>query len=104
MSVDVDVLFPSSHGFWQSFADVPFTSDGVETRSFLEASDGLVQLFGESFYMFIALVLRTEELCASYIINHGSDAVPYHLWVSLRKKSRFTRFWGFRIRAVRYQR
>lgn len=35
----------------QSFADVPFTNEGgeggVETHSFLEASDGLVQLFGE---------------------------------------------------------
>ena len=31
----------------QSFADVPVTSDGVETASFLEASDGLVNMFGK---------------------------------------------------------
>jgi len=30
----------------QSFADVPITTDGVETASFLEASDGLVNMFG----------------------------------------------------------
>jgi hypothetical protein len=30
----------------QSFADVPITADGVETVSFLEASDGLVNMFG----------------------------------------------------------
>ncbi|KAF8172438.1 glycolipid transfer protein domain-containing protein [Pholiota molesta] len=29
----------------KSFADVPFTDEGVETESFLEASDGLLQLF-----------------------------------------------------------
>lgn len=32
----------------QSFADVPITADGVETASFLEASDGLVNMFGMS--------------------------------------------------------
>lgn len=32
----------------QSFADVPVTSDGVETVSFLDASDGLVNMFGTS--------------------------------------------------------
>jgi len=31
----------------QSFADVPVTSDGVETASFLDASDGLVNMFGK---------------------------------------------------------
>jgi hypothetical protein len=31
----------------QSFADVPVTSDGVETATFLDASDGLVNMFGE---------------------------------------------------------
>jgi hypothetical protein len=30
----------------QSFADVPITSEGVDTETFLEASDGLVQMFG----------------------------------------------------------
>lgn len=30
----------------QSFADVPITADGVDTVSFLEASDGLVNMFG----------------------------------------------------------
>jgi len=30
----------------QSFADVPFTHGGIETQSFLEASDGLVKMFG----------------------------------------------------------
>jgi len=31
----------------QSFADVLVTSDGVETASFLDASDGFVNMFGE---------------------------------------------------------
>jgi hypothetical protein len=31
----------------QSFADVVVTSDGVETAGFLDASDGLVNMFGE---------------------------------------------------------
>jgi hypothetical protein len=31
----------------QSFADVPITDDGVDTETFLQASDGLVQMFGE---------------------------------------------------------
>lgn len=30
----------------QSFADVLVTSDGVETAAFLDASDGLVNMFG----------------------------------------------------------
>ena len=30
----------------QSFVDVPITADGVETVSFLEAADGLMNLFG----------------------------------------------------------
>lgn len=30
----------------QSFEDVPITADGVETVSFLEAADGLMNLFG----------------------------------------------------------
>ena len=43
--------------YFKSFADVVFTEDGgVETQSFLEASDGLVQMFGthdlSSFYLF----------------------------------------------------
>lgn len=35
----------------QSFADVPITDDGVDTVTFLEASDGLVQMFGETYRM-----------------------------------------------------
>lgn len=31
----------------QSFADVPITDAGVDTVAFLEASDGLVGLFGK---------------------------------------------------------
>jgi len=31
----------------QSFENVPITADGVETISFLEAADGLMDLFGE---------------------------------------------------------
>lgn len=33
--------------YTQSFADVPINADGVDTATFLEASDGLVQMFGE---------------------------------------------------------
>ena len=40
----VSVLFQSQ----QSFANVPVTADGVETISFLEAADGLMDLFGKS--------------------------------------------------------
>ena len=35
-----------SLGNKQSFEDVPITADGVETVSFLEAADGLMNLFG----------------------------------------------------------
>jgi hypothetical protein len=31
----------------QSFENVPITPDGVETSSFLEAADGLMDLFGK---------------------------------------------------------
>jgi hypothetical protein len=31
----------------QSFASIPITPDGVETSSFLEAADGLMDLFGK---------------------------------------------------------
>jgi len=31
----------------QSFADVPISDTGVDTQAVLEASDGLVQMFGE---------------------------------------------------------
>jgi len=30
----------------KSFAEVPFINDEVDTQPFLEASDGLVQMFG----------------------------------------------------------
>jgi len=48
----------------QSFADVHFTNEGVDTCSFLEASDGLVKLFGER----RRTHRRTEDL--------GVDTVP----------------------------
>jgi hypothetical protein len=37
-----------NHHQQQSFASVPITPDGVETISFLEAADGLMDLFGKS--------------------------------------------------------
>lgn len=30
----------------QSFVDVPVTEDGIDTASFLDASEGLVKMFG----------------------------------------------------------
>ncbi|KAF9552440.1 glycolipid transfer protein [Agrocybe pediades] len=45
----------------KSFADVPFTDDGVETASFLEASDGLVQMFdllGSGVFGFVQADIR----------------------------------------------
>jgi len=47
----------------KSFADVLFTEDGVETQSFLEASDGLVQmfdLFGSTVFGFVQSDLRSN--------------------------------------------
>jgi len=47
----------------KSFADVPFTEYGVETQSFLEASDGLVQmfdLFGSAVFGFVQSDLRSN--------------------------------------------
>lgn len=38
--------------FCKSFADVPLTDKGVDTPTFLEASDGLVKLFGETVYTY----------------------------------------------------
>ena len=37
----------NQHHLQQSFANVPITPDGVETTSFLEAADGLMDLFGK---------------------------------------------------------
>ncbi|KAI6113341.1 glycolipid transfer protein domain-containing protein [Pisolithus croceorrhizus] len=45
----------------KSFADVPITEDGVETHSFLEASDGLVKLFdllGSGVFAFVQADIR----------------------------------------------
>ena len=42
----------------KSFADVPFTEYGVETQSFLEASDGLVQMFGTFVLPFLFLMFQ----------------------------------------------
>ncbi|KAF4622224.1 hypothetical protein D9613_008968 [Agrocybe pediades] len=45
----------------KSFADVPFTDDGIETASFLEASDGLVQMFdllGSGVFGFVQADIR----------------------------------------------
>lgn len=39
----------------QSFADVPIKDSGVDTTTFLEASDGLVQMFGEISNMELAV-------------------------------------------------
>lgn len=35
-----------TYGSYQSFADIPVTSDGVETASFLKASTDFVNMFG----------------------------------------------------------
>jgi len=47
----------------KSFADVPITEDGVETKSFLEASDGLVNLFdllGSGVFGFVQSDIRSN--------------------------------------------
>jgi len=47
----------------KSFADVPFREEGVETQSFLEASDGLVlmfDLFGSGVFGFIQSDIRSN--------------------------------------------
>jgi len=47
----------------KSFADVPVTSDGVETASFLDASDGLVNMFdllGVGVFSFVQVDLRAN--------------------------------------------
>ncbi|KAF8159142.1 glycolipid transfer protein domain-containing protein [Crassisporium funariophilum] len=47
----------------KSFADVPFTDSGVETQSFLEASDGLVQMFdllGSGVFGFVQSDMRSN--------------------------------------------
>ena len=44
---DFDSLSPFI-SFPKSFADVPLNENGVETQSFLEASDGLVLMFGKA--------------------------------------------------------
>jgi hypothetical protein len=44
LKTSVTVLFQSQ----QSFANVAVTADGVETISFLEAADGLMDLFGKN--------------------------------------------------------
>jgi len=47
----------------KSFADVPVTSDGVETASFLDASDGLVNMFdllGIGVFSFVQADLRAN--------------------------------------------
>ncbi|KAG6812792.1 hypothetical protein H0H92_000424 [Tricholoma furcatifolium] len=47
----------------QSFADVPCTKEGIDTEAFLEASDGLIQmfdLFGSSVFGFVQSDLRSN--------------------------------------------
>ncbi|KAF8953853.1 glycolipid transfer protein domain-containing protein [Flammula alnicola] len=47
----------------KSFADVPLTNDGVDTHSFLEASDGLVQMFdllGSGVFGFVQSDIRSN--------------------------------------------
>lgn len=47
----------------KSFADVPVSSDGVETASFLDASDGLVNMFdllGIGVFSFVQVDLRAN--------------------------------------------
>ncbi|KAF9646318.1 glycolipid transfer protein [Thelephora ganbajun] len=47
----------------KSFADVPVTSDGVETASFLDASDGFVNMFdllGIGVFSFVQVDLRAN--------------------------------------------
>ncbi|KAF8878383.1 glycolipid transfer protein domain-containing protein [Gymnopilus junonius] len=47
----------------KSFAEVPFTEEGVETGSFLEASDGLVQMFdllGSGVFAFVQTDIRNN--------------------------------------------
>jgi len=39
----------------KSFADVPITDAGVDTLAFLEASEGLLGLFGASVLRFLAV-------------------------------------------------
>lgn len=51
----------------QSFADVPITDDGIETAQFLEASDGLVNMFG-TFLNFYEL-FRSGNIKFTYIFT-----------------------------------
>ncbi|TFY82310.1 hypothetical protein EWM64_g1698 [Hericium alpestre] len=44
----------------QSFADVPVTEDGVDTAHFLDASTGLVDMFGNGVFGFVQTDLRNN--------------------------------------------
>ena len=61
--------------YLKSFADVPITEYGVETQSFLEASDGLVQMFGTLVLPFLFLMFQ----CSMGLYNvdsEGYEIVP----------------------------
>jgi hypothetical protein len=58
---------------WQSFEDVQITRDGVDTVAFLEASDGLVDLFGT--FCTLRNVSLTERVAPQTSLGQLSSAL-----------------------------
>lgn len=56
----------------KSYADVPVTDAGVDTTAFLEASEGLVSMFGMSFILLVAHVIVTDENYTIDLLNSAA--------------------------------
>jgi hypothetical protein len=75
LKTSVTVLFQSQ----QSFANVAVTADGVETISFLEAADGLMDLFGKNSPSILPSSPFSQQ-CSASPLNSGHRS---HGWPRL---------------------
>ncbi|THU89707.1 glycolipid transfer protein [Dendrothele bispora CBS 962.96] len=62
----------------KSFADVPITSDGIDTKSFLEALDGLVMMFdlfaSRAFSYLQADIIKNIDVVRNWYQSHESSS------------------------------
>lgn len=63
----------------KSFAEVAFTETGIDSQGFLEASDGLVQMFGKLDQTHRALSSEEIEAIDRPLSSHSSQAVVRHV-------------------------
>jgi hypothetical protein len=86
---------PSSLSLSQSYADVPVTDDGVDTLSFLLASEGLVKLFGACppHYFYSATQRRKKKLSHVTIQNVPLARGHWRVRLCVSRSVRLSGFW-----------